>query len=262
MQSAKRKCLHLYFYFIDRDFGLIHVRLQTWFPMQIQVYLNGHEWLARKLADNQIRYTKLDNAFREVTEEEPTAIMEMLSPADDAVARFRRGDRAALIPIVEQYQFRLYRFLLRMVGDAATAEDLFQQTWIRVMEKIAGYDPRYRFDAWLFAVARNLAIDHLRRKPGFSLDAQDEDGEAPVDRLRAPGADALEQVLEFERGSIVAVAMEELPAIHREVLTLRFEEGMKLEEIALVAGIPLATVKSRMHRALEGLRTRVEKRLR
>ena len=95
--------------------------------------------------------------------------MEMLSPADDAVARFRRGDRAALTPILQQYQFRLYRFLLRMVGDTATAEDLFQQTWIRVMEKIAGYDPSHRFDAWLFAVARNLAIDHLRRKPGFRV---------------------------------------------------------------------------------------------
>jgi hypothetical protein len=63
VQSAKRKCLQLYFYFIDRDFGLIHVRLQTWFPMEIQVYLNGHEWLARKLTANGIRYTKLDNAF-------------------------------------------------------------------------------------------------------------------------------------------------------------------------------------------------------
>jgi hypothetical protein len=63
VQSARRKCLNLYFYFMDREFGLIHIQLQTWFPMQIQVYVNGHEWLARKLAANQIRYTKLDNAF-------------------------------------------------------------------------------------------------------------------------------------------------------------------------------------------------------
>ena len=54
-QSAKRKCLHLYYYFIDRDLGLIHVRVQTWFPLQIQVYLNGHEWLARKLTARGIR---------------------------------------------------------------------------------------------------------------------------------------------------------------------------------------------------------------
>ena len=61
--SARRKCLFLYFYFINRDFGLMHVKLQTWFPLQIQVYVNGHEWLARKLKQNGIRYTKRENAF-------------------------------------------------------------------------------------------------------------------------------------------------------------------------------------------------------
>ena len=63
VKSARRKCLHLYFYFMDRHFGLIHVRIQTWFPMPIQVYLNGHEWLARKLEANGVRFTKHDNAF-------------------------------------------------------------------------------------------------------------------------------------------------------------------------------------------------------
>ena len=65
-QSAKRKCLHLYYYFMDRDLGLIHVRVQTWFPLQIQVYLNGHKWLARKLATREIRCTKLDNVFARI----------------------------------------------------------------------------------------------------------------------------------------------------------------------------------------------------
>jgi hypothetical protein len=63
VQSARRKCLHLYCYFMDRDFGLIHVRIQTWFALQIQVYLNGHEWLARKLSAHHVGYTKLDNVF-------------------------------------------------------------------------------------------------------------------------------------------------------------------------------------------------------
>src|SRR6266849_10902762 len=63
VQTARRKCLFLYFYFMDPIFGLIHVKLQTWFPLQIQVYVNGHEWLARKLQQNKIRYTKHDNAF-------------------------------------------------------------------------------------------------------------------------------------------------------------------------------------------------------
>jgi hypothetical protein len=63
IQSARRKCLFLYYYFMDPEYGLIHVRIQTWFPLQIQVYLNGHEWLARKLARHGVRFTKQDNAF-------------------------------------------------------------------------------------------------------------------------------------------------------------------------------------------------------
>jgi hypothetical protein len=63
IQPAKRKCLFLYYYFMDRELGLIHVKLQTWFPMQLQIYLNGHEWLAHKLARHAIRYSKLDNVF-------------------------------------------------------------------------------------------------------------------------------------------------------------------------------------------------------
>jgi hypothetical protein len=66
VQSAQRKCLHLYHYFMDRRFGLIHMRIQTWFPLQIQVYLNGHEWLARKLTAHQVRYSKIDNVFVQI----------------------------------------------------------------------------------------------------------------------------------------------------------------------------------------------------
>ena len=61
--SARRKCLFLYFYFMDRDFGLMHIKLQTWFPLQIQVYVNGHEWLARKLQRHGIRHIKRENVF-------------------------------------------------------------------------------------------------------------------------------------------------------------------------------------------------------
>ncbi len=63
IRPARRKCLFLYYYLMDPEFGLIHVRLQTWFPLQLQVYLNGHEWLARKLARHGVRFTKQDNAF-------------------------------------------------------------------------------------------------------------------------------------------------------------------------------------------------------
>jgi len=174
------------------------------------------------------------------------------------VALLKKRDPDAISELIGRYQHRLYRFLMRMVQDPATAEDLFQQTWIRLLEKIGSYDARRNFDAWLFAIARNLAIDYLRRRRGISLDEADDSGLAMADRLIAGGPDALERLLDFERGAMLAAAIAELPAIHREVLTLRFEEDMKLEQIAEVAAIPLSTVKSRLHRALESLRARIE----
>jgi RNA polymerase sigma-70 factor (ECF subfamily) len=187
---------------------------------------------------------------------------ETYSNADDEIARLKRCDPDALTAILSRYQQRLYRFLTRLVQDPAAAEDLFQQTWLRVMQKIGSYDARARFDTWLFSVAHNLAIDHLRRQRNRSLDEPDESGMLPYDRLPSSGADPLEELLESERAAILGEAIHELPAIHREVLSLRFEEGMKLEQIAEVAAVPLSTVKSRLHRALESLREAVERRLR
>lgn len=175
-----------------------------------------------------------------------------------AVTRLRRGDVDALVQVLPRYQPRLYRFLLRMVHEPAVAEDLFQQTWVRVIEKISTYsNARSEFGTWLFSIARNLAIDHLRRKREWILESAEDDREAPMNRVEAVGPDPLERLLDSEREAIVAAALRELPAIHREVLALRFEEELKLEDIAQVAEIPLSTVKSRLHRALDGLRKQV-----
>jgi len=178
----------------------------------------------------------------------------------DPVARLRRGDPDALTAAILRYQHRLFRYLVRVVQDPVTAEDLFQQTWLLVLEKIGRYDARRSFEPWLFSVAHNLAIDFLRRRRGESLDWDNDSGALAGDRFASPGPDALERLLDFERMSLLAACLGELPAIHREVLTLRFEEGMKLEEIADVSGVPLSTVKSRLQRALEGLRIRLQAR--
>lgn len=185
-----------------------------------------------------------------------------LSAVDDEAARLRRGDPDALAAAISRYQHRLYRYLLRFSGDPSTAEDLFQQTWLRVMENLRRYDARRSFDAWLFSVAHNLAIDHLRKSRPDSLDDVLPSGRLRGDEVAGPQPDALEQVLEWERAAAVAAALLELPAIHREVLTLRFEEDLKLEEMAEIAQIPLSTVKSRLHRALEGLRNRLDHQFR
>jgi RNA polymerase sigma-70 factor, ECF subfamily len=182
---------------------------------------------------------------------------------DRDVARLRRGDLDALAELVARYQNRLYRYLLRMLRQPAEAEDLFQQTWLRVAEKIGAFDPNRNFDAWLFTLARNLAIDHLRRIQPQSLDepvAAERSPESRIEQLISTSSLPFDRALASERRSRIAEAMERLPVIYREVLALRFEEEMKIEEIAQVIGAPVSTVKTRLRRSLEQLRTGLETR--
>ncbi|HEV2298158.1 MAG TPA: sigma-70 family RNA polymerase sigma factor [Candidatus Acidoferrales bacterium] len=177
------------------------------------------------------------------------------------VARLRRGDLDALAELVARYQHRLYRYLLRMVHQPAEAEDLFQQTWLRVAGQILRYDPRRNFDAWLFTLARNLAIDHLRRLRPESLDAHEAgEYEKTPAALRDGAPPAIDALIARERTYLLAAALDDLSVLYREVLSLRFEEEMKLKEIAQVLDAPLSTIKSRLRRGLENLRQSLEAR--
>jgi len=146
------------------------------------------------------------------------------------------------------------------VRQPATAEDLFQQTWLRVMERIKSYNPQHNFEGWLFALAHNLAIDYLRRYRPQSLDEPLPSGDSQVETIAGSGPGALELLLVRERATWLAECVAELPVSFREVLTLRFEEEMRLEEIAVVLGLPLGTVKTRLHRSLKHLRRAVEQK--
>ena len=179
---------------------------------------------------------------------------------NDDVECLRRRDPAALAAVVERYHHRLHRYLYRLVREPAAADDLFQQTWLNVVRQIARYDPRRSFDTWLFAVAHNVAIDFLRQKRSESL--EEHEFEASAAAPAAAPADSLSTLLAAERAAILAAEVQQLPVLYREALALRFEEGMKLEEMAEVTHAPLSTVKSRVQRALESLRTRMNTRWR
>ncbi|MGH9698945.1 MAG: RNA polymerase sigma factor [Candidatus Acidiferrales bacterium] len=182
---------------------------------------------------------------------------------DADVFQLRQGDLEALSALIARYQNRLYRYLLRMVRQPQEAEDLFQQCWLRVAEKIRSYDPQRNFDAWLFTLARHLAVDYLRRKRPHSLDEPagvDDAGETLASRLASEDPAALDGLLARERTVHLTAALDELPVVYREVITLRFEEEMKLEEIATVLAAPLSTVKSRLRRGLEQMREILEAR--
>src|SRR5215470_8179148 len=106
---------------------------------------------------------------------------------ESELTRLRGGDLDALTSLVERYQHRLYRYLLRLVRQPATAEDLFQQTWLRVMERIRNYDPNRSFEGWLFALSHNLAVDLLGRGRLENLDWLFSSGDTRAEVLEGRG---------------------------------------------------------------------------
>jgi RNA polymerase sigma-70 factor (ECF subfamily) len=166
----------------------------------------------------------------------------------------RRRDPDLLDRLIEKYQHRLLRYLMHLTGRRDLAEDFFQETWIRVLERGSQYDGRHEFSAWLFAIARNLVLDYLRRKQPSSFDTlSDDDDAAPFDIPATGSPSALELTLQREQNEQISAGMQHLAAKYREALVLRFQEGMALEEIAGVTDVPIGTVKSRIYRGLTAL---------
>jgi RNA polymerase sigma-70 factor (ECF subfamily) len=179
-----------------------------------------------------------------------------------AIARgLRLRDPDLLDRLIEQNQHRLLRYLLFLTGRQDVAEDLFQETWLRVLERGAQYNGRSRFDTWLFAIARHLVIDASRRKTALSLEAFTEPDHGPPLELAAAGPSPHQHSERRELSASLGRALARLDAVQREVVLLRFQEEMSLEEIAQVTGAPLSTVKSRLYRGLEAMRPSVEQEL-
>jgi len=176
-----------------------------------------------------------------------------------AIARgLRRRDPDLLDRLIEQYQHRLLRYLVYLAGNRELAEDLFQETWIRVLERGHQYDGKHEFSTWLYAVARNLTIDYLRKKSPLSLDGLMEDEEhAPLEPADTRPM-AWEVVQQHEQAERISAALVSIPAEYRETVVLRFQEGLALEEIATVTGAKLGTVKSRLYRGLNMLMSRLK----
>lgn len=171
----------------------------------------------------------------------------------------RRHDPKILDELILLYQHRLLRYLLYLTGNRELAEDLFQETWMRVLTRGSQFNGNSRFDTWLFTIARNLVIDLRRRRPMASLeemcDSGDDDRPFEVPSQEKSPFDHFNTA---ESGQLVADALLTLEPLHREVLVLRFHEEMSLEEIARFTRAPLSTVKSRLYRGLAALRPRME----
>jgi RNA polymerase sigma-70 factor, ECF subfamily len=167
----------------------------------------------------------------------------------------QRRDPELLDQLIEQYQFRLFRYLVYITGDRTRAEDFFQETWLRVLERGHQYDGKSRFEGWLFAIARNLVIDWQRQRKTQSLDTlTDPEQPNPLQIKDERSTSALETVLSTEQDAQVQGALGQIAAVYREVLLLRFQEELQIEEIAAVLNAPPSTVKSRLYRGLAALR--------
>jgi RNA polymerase sigma-70 factor, ECF subfamily len=171
----------------------------------------------------------------------------------------RQGNVIFLQQLVGQYQYRLVRYLIYLLGRRDEVDDLVQETWLRVLERGSSYDGRSRFEPWLFTIARNLAIDHLRKGRTFSLDSNAE-GEQDT-ALQTPASNApspFTLAARTEDAERLAGSLQSLEPIYREALVLRFQEELSLQEISGVVGAPVATVASRIYRGLRALRSRLE----
>ncbi len=186
------------------------------------------------------------------------------APADETlVRRVLAGDQESYAELIRRYQARIVNTLYRLVGQLDDAHDLAQEVFLRVYQALDRFDPQYRFSTWIFRVANNLAIDHLRRRRvrprAVSLSESTEGGEnlpplELVDERTDPGAE-LER---SEAGRQMRRLLVRLPWEYRELLVLRHYGELAYEEIATLKGMPLGTVKNKLFRARQLLRGLLE----
>ena len=188
-----------------------------------------------------------------------TLAIEALESNAAIACGLKKQDAQLLDLLIEQYQHRLLRYLLFLTGKRDLAEDLFQETWMRVLTRGTQYDGRARFDTWLFTIARNLVIDNSRKRRVASLDEMTENSEdAQAFEIASGDPSPLDHLRTGEQTAHLATILLKLDRAYREVLTLRFHEELSLEEIATVTRSPLSTVKSRLYRGLAALRPHLE----
>ena len=177
-------------------------------------------------------------------------------PGDEALMlAYAGGDAGAFEQLYQRHRLRLYRYLLGQLRDGALAEELFQDVWQKVIAARAGWRPEASFATWLYRIAHNRLADHwraLRHRPPAPEDADER-------TARVPDPDTPErQLSDFEQRRELQLALDALPPEQREVIALRLEQELSLEEIGEVTGVGRETVKSRLRYAMDKLRARLQ----
>jgi len=167
------------------------------------------------------------------------------------VERARAGDEDACRLLVSRYERSVYNLVVRMLRHPAQAQDITQDVFVRVFHHLGSYDPAHKFINWILRIARNAAIDAIRRREPVWVPLDGDEGRAsPADTIPAPAGDEGPRRLEREETArALEAALARLRPEYREVIVLRYHEDLSYEEIVEVTGLPLGTVKSYLHRA-------------
>jgi RNA polymerase sigma-70 factor, ECF subfamily len=180
-------------------------------------------------------------------------------PDEQLMLRYQQGDRTAFATLVRRHQQPLYNFALRQVRVPQVAEDVVQETFVRVVQNAAEFKHEARFTTWVYTITRNLCIDQLRKRAlrkHPSLDeSRGEEGDGPTlgEQTADPRASVEREATGTELKERIARAVDKLPDEQREVFLMREISNLPFKEIAEITGVPENTVKSRMRYALERL---------
>lgn len=200
----------------------------------------------------------------QTTHDRPSPTLQRNEPQHDRTAdetlveRASAGDRGAFEQLVRRHQRALVNHLYRVTGQREEAFDLAQEVFIKVFQSLASFDPKYRFTTWLYRIASNCAIDHLRKRQPRTCPLQPAtgsgEGEAsgPAIRGGGPGPHEIFQLRELE--SRLEQAIRTLPPDYRQLILLRHRQHCRYDEIARITRLPMGTVKNRIFRAREILK--------
>jgi RNA polymerase sigma-70 factor (ECF subfamily) len=173
----------------------------------------------------------------------------------DLVARAIRGREDGFNELVRRYQRPIAAYVYRMVGDYDAALDLTQEVFIKVYSSLARYRPEFKFSTWIYKIAHNASVDHLRRSASREQAIISEvDGEEREMTVMSRKLSPEQEYAVEERRAEIERVVRQLPSVYRELIILRHQHDLSYDEIAEVMSLPLGTVKNRLFRAREMMR--------